>query len=232
MFVCAMWLTGIDAPAVSTLYLEKPLKSHTLMQTIARANRVYPGKTAGQVVDYINIFGALQQALGLYGGGISDDQGGYQVDTPARSKSELIIALTTAMTELGVFLTQCNIDLDAIVSANAANFTKLNLLDQASETLLDPEYKETFVAFLRQINRIFKAILPDDSADQYVPHRIAINIIYKQMREKSGLAIDDGDVLDVVRKQVNDLLDDSIETIEIKNNLPEPINIAGIDFDA
>lgn len=231
VFVCAMWLTGFDAPAVSTLYLDKPLKSHTLMQTIARANRVYPGKTAGQIVDYINIFGALQQALGLYGGGIADDQGGYQVDTPARSKSELVIALATAMSELGVFLTQCNIDLDAIVCADAENFTKLNLLDQASEILLDPEYKETFVAFLRQINHIFKAILPDDSADQFVPHRIAINVIYKQMREKSGLAIDDDDVLDVVRKQVNELLDDSIETIEIKNNLPEPINIAGIDFD-
>ena len=56
VFVCAMWLTGFDAPTVSTLYLDKPLKSHTLMQTIARANRVYAGKSAGQIVDYINIF--------------------------------------------------------------------------------------------------------------------------------------------------------------------------------
>lgn len=106
------------------------------------------------------------------------------------------------------------------------------MLDEASEILLKPEYKEEFVAFLRQINRIFKAILPDDSAAEYTPHRIAINVIYKQMREKSGLSIDDEDVLDVVRNQVNELLDESIETININSNLPEPINIAGIDFDA
>ena len=232
VFVCAMWLTGFDAPSVSTLYIDKPLKSHTLMQTIARANRVYPGKPAGQIVDYINIFGALQHALGLYGGGIAEEQGAYTVDTPARDKSELISALKTAITDLIIYLKKCDIDLQAIIDAPATDFTKLTLLDEASEILLKPEYKEEFVAFLRQINRIFKAILPDDSATEYTPHRIAINVIYKQMREKSGLSIDDEDVLDVVRNQVNELLDESIETININSNLPEPINIAGIDFDA
>ena len=232
VFVCAMWLTGFDAPSVSTLYIDKPLKSHTLMQTIARANRVYPGKPAGQIVDYINIFGALQHALGLYGGGITEEQGGYTVDTPARDKSELLSALKTAITDLIIYLKKCDIDLQAIINAPATDFTKLTLLDEASEILLKPEYKEEFVAFLRQINRIFKAILPDDSAAEYTPHRIAINVIYKQMREKSGLSIDDEDVLDVVRNQVNELLDESIETINVNSNLPEPINIAGIDFDA
>ncbi|MGH1461181.1 MAG: type I restriction endonuclease subunit R [Neptuniibacter sp.] len=232
VFVCAMWLTGFDAPSVSTLYIDKPLKSHTLMQTIARANRVYPGKPAGQIVDYINIFGALQHALGLYGGGVAEEQGTYTVDTPARDKSELLSALKTAITDLVIYLKKCDIDLHAIINAPATDFTKLTLLDEASEILLNPEYKEDFVAFLRQINRIFKAILPDDSATQFTPHRIAINVIYKQMREKSGLSIDDEDVLDVVRNQVNELLDESIETININSNLPEPINIAGIDFDA
>ncbi|MAY43515.1 MAG: DEAD/DEAH box helicase [Oceanospirillaceae bacterium] len=232
VFVCAMWLTGFDAPSVSTLYIDKPLKSHSLMQTIARANRVYPGKPAGQIVDYINIFGALQHALGLYGGGVAEEQGTYTVDTPARDKSELLSALKTAFTDLVIYLKKCDIDLQAIIDAPATDFTKLTLLDEASEILLSPEYKEEFVAFLRQINRIFKAILPDDSATEYTPHRIAINVIYKQMREKSGLSIDDEDVLDVVRNQVNELLDESIETININSNLPEPINIAGIDFDA
>lgn len=232
VFVCAKWLTGFDAPSVSTLYIDKPLKSHTLMQTIARANRVYPGKAAGQIVDYINIFGALQHALGLYGGGVSEEQGGYTVDTPARNKSELLTALKAAIMDLSVYLKKCDIDLQAIIEAPATAFTKLTLLDEASETLLNPKYKEEFIAYLRQINRIFKAILPDDSANQFTPHRIAINVIYKQMREKSGLSIDDEDVLDVVRNQVNELLDETIETINISSNLPEPINIAGIDFDA
>ena len=232
VFVCAMWLTGFDAPAVSTLYLDKPLKSHTLMQTIARANRVYNGKTAGQVVDYINIFSSLQVALGLYGGGIAEGESKYLIDSPAKDKSELVAALGIAVGELQVFLNSKHIDLSAIISSPADGFAKLTLLDNASEILLEPKNKDEFTAFLRQINRIFKAIMPDDSANQYVPCRIAINIIYSQMRVKSGLPIDDEDVLDVIRNQVNELLDESISTIQIKSNLPEPINIANIDFDA
>ena len=232
VFVCAMWLTGFDAPSVSTLYLDKPLKSHTLMQTIARANRVYEGKAAGQIVDYINIFNALQQALGLYGGGVTEGGAPYKVDSPAKDKSELVAALGIAINELIVFLGSVDIDLTQIVSASADGFAKLSLLDNASEILLEPKNKEEFTSFIRQINRIFKAIMPDDSANQYVPYRIAINIIYSQMRLKSGLSIDDEDVLDVVRNQVNDLLDESISTIRIQSNLPDPINIANIDFDA
>ena len=232
VFVCAMWLTGFDAPSVSTLYLDKPLKSHTLMQTIARANRVFEGKAAGQIVDYINIFSALQQALGLYGGGVTEGGSAYKVDSPAKDKSELVAALGVAVNELIVFLNGVCVDLNQIVSAPADGFTKLSLLDNASEILLDPKNKDEFTAFLRQINRIFKAIMPDDSANQYVPFRIAINIIYFQMRLKSGLSIDDEDVLDVVRNQVNELLDESISTIKIQSNLPEPVNIANIDFDA
>lgn len=234
VFVCAMWLTGFDAPSVSTLYLDKPLKQHTLMQTIARANRVYPGKSAGQIVDYINIFGSLQLALGMYGGGGVAEGGGAggSVDSPAIDKSELLNELAVAIVELTRFLKAKDIDIDEIVAAPTEGFTKLTLLDNASEILLKPEHNEEFVAFVRQINRIFKAILPDDSANKYVPYRIAINVIYAQMRMKSGLGVDDEDVLDVVRKQVNELLDESISTINITSNLPEPVNIAGIDFDA
>ncbi len=203
------------------------------MQTIARANRVYPGKSAGQIVDYINIFSALQQALGLYGGGqVQEGHPPYQVDSPAKDKRELAMALGVAIGELTVFLAGKGIKLDEIIAAPADGFTKLELLDNASETLLQPDYLQEFTAFVRQINRIFKAILPDDDANPYVPHRIAINVIYAQFRQKSGLEIDDEDVLDVVRNQVNELLDESISTIQIKSNLPEPVNIAGIDFDA
>lgn len=232
VFVCAMWLTGFDAPSVSTLYLDKPLKSHTLMQTIARANRVYEGKPAGQIVDYINIFSALQQALGLYGGGVAEGGSDYKVDSPAKDKSELVAALGIAINELILFLNGVDIDLNEIVSAPADGFTKLTLLDNASEILLEPKNIDEFTAFIRQINRIFKAIMPDEGANQYVPYRIAINVIYSQMRLKSGLTIDDEDVLDVVRNQVNELLDESISTIKIQSNLPEPVNIANIDFDA
>ena len=69
VFVCAMWLTGFDAESCSTMYLDKPMRNHTLMQTIARANRVFPGKYSGLIVDYANVFASLEKALAIYGAG-------------------------------------------------------------------------------------------------------------------------------------------------------------------
>src|SRR5205807_3445401 len=83
VFVCAMWLTGFDAPSCSTVYLDKPMRNHTLMQTIARANRVYRGKHSGLIVDYANVFLSLEKALAIYGTG----GGGV---TPVRDKRQLV----------------------------------------------------------------------------------------------------------------------------------------------
>ena len=75
VFVCAMWLTGFDAPTVSTLYLDKPQKDHTLMQSIARANRVTSfkingvEKKTGEIVDYYNVFRNMRKALKDYAQG-------------------------------------------------------------------------------------------------------------------------------------------------------------------
>lgn len=231
VFVCAMWMTGFDAPAVSTLYLDKPLKNHTLMQTIARANRVFPGKPAGQIVDYINIFGALQYALGMYGGGDTIKDGEPE-DSPADHKQVLFTELKQAIENATEFLTEQNISLQNIIDASTEDLKKLELLDAASEILLRPDLRDEFAAFVRQINRIFKAILPDQNAYNYIKQRVALSVIYRQMRLKSGLDVDDQDVLDVVRTQVNELIEQAIETVHIGSNLPDPVNIAGIDFDA
>src|SRR6478736_9053525 len=83
VFVCAMWLTGFDAPSCATIYLDKPMRNHTLMQTIARANRVFPGKHSGLIVDYANVFASLEKALAIYAKG----QGGA---TPVRDKRQLV----------------------------------------------------------------------------------------------------------------------------------------------
>lgn len=84
VFVCAMWLTGFDVPSLSTLYLDKPMKGHTLMQAIARANRVFPGKSCGIIVDYVNVFKYMQQALSDYA------STGDDMDYPAKDIGLLI----------------------------------------------------------------------------------------------------------------------------------------------
>ena len=91
-----MWLTGFDAPSCSTIYLDKPMRNHTLMQTIARANRVYPGKQSGLIVDYANVFASLEKALAIYGKG----RGG---ETPVRDKKELAEQLRLAVDDATAF---------------------------------------------------------------------------------------------------------------------------------
>jgi type I restriction enzyme R subunit len=96
VFVCAMWLTGFDAPSCTTVYLDKPMRNHTLMQTITRTNRVFPGKHSGLIVDYANVFTSLEKALAIYGAG----SGGK---APARDKSELVGQLAEALTAVETF---------------------------------------------------------------------------------------------------------------------------------
>ncbi|MBK9688634.1 MAG: type I restriction endonuclease subunit R [Saprospiraceae bacterium] len=92
VIVCAMWITGFDVPTLSTLYLDKPLKSHTLMQAIARANRISEGKNNGLIVDYIETYTALLDALAIYGSGGEDGNGGggEKPEPPVKPKEELI----------------------------------------------------------------------------------------------------------------------------------------------
>ena len=85
VFVCAMWITGFDVPSCSTIYLDKPMKNHTLMQTIARANRVWRDKQNGLIVDYVGIFRNLQKALAIYG--TAQRRSG---ESPIKDKVELV----------------------------------------------------------------------------------------------------------------------------------------------
>ena len=109
VFVCAMWITGFDVPNCSTIYLDKPMRNHTLMQAIARANRVYEGKLNGLIVDYIGVFRYLKSALAIYG----SDSGGHikEGDTPVKPKSALVEQLRKAITEALDFCQSKNIDL-------------------------------------------------------------------------------------------------------------------------
>ncbi|GCF08839.1 hypothetical protein KDI_24030 [Dictyobacter arantiisoli] len=101
VFVCAMWMTGFDVPSLSTIYLDKPMRNHTLMQTIARANRVFHDKVSGLIVDYVGVFRNLQKALAIYGSGSG---GGIQEgDTPVQDIDELVEELTQALAELLAF---------------------------------------------------------------------------------------------------------------------------------
>ena len=82
-----MWTTGFDVPSLSTVYLDKPLRNHTLMQTITRANRVFPEKNNGLIVAYVDVFRNLQKALAIYA------IGGKAGEVPVEEKGALVDAL-------------------------------------------------------------------------------------------------------------------------------------------
>ena len=197
VFVCAMWMTGFDVPSCSTLYLDKPMHNHTLMQTIARANRVYPGKISGVIVDYVGVFRNLERALAIYGGGGTGDK-------PVREKSALMAALQQMLAETSDLCRQQGADLAAIQEAEG--FARIRLLDDAVEALVAPEaIKRQYLDLANNVQRLYKAVLPDPAVGELAAQVKPVQVIVDKMRALAPPA----DIAPVMQ-QVEDILDDSI----------------------
>lgn len=155
VFVCAMWLTGFDVPNMSTLYLDKPMKGHTLMQAIARANRVYPNKPCGIVVDYVNVFKYMKKALSEYATG---DDG---TEFPAKDIDKLIGYIDETVTGADTFLLSLGIDIGAII-AESSTFDRLDDLRNAYNNIISKdESKEKFKVILNTLVNLYEASKPE-----------------------------------------------------------------------
>lgn len=219
VFVCAMWITGFDAPSVSTLYLDKPLQNHTLMQTIARANRVYPGKHHGLIVDYIGVFRNLQKALAVYA--IPENSDGDIVD----EKSELITLLKSELVKARSFLSGEGLDIDDIL--NAADQRKLDEIDHFTNRLLhNGETKGQFKIIASNLYSLYKSILPDESAEQFYREIMAFKVVASRIQE----VIEDDIDVSSVKRDLEKLLDRSIATGEI-SKIPNITDLSGVDFE-
>ena len=157
VFVCAMWLTGFDVKCLSCLYLDKPLKAHTLMQTIARANRVSEGKSNGLILDYIGILHPLKKALADY---TADRQGG-KGDLPTVDKEKLIARILEVIGKEKDFLKRIGFDLARLVAA--VDFQKLELLEEAADRVCESlEKKKTFSTYAAELHKLMKYADRDD----------------------------------------------------------------------
>jgi type I restriction enzyme, R subunit len=200
VFVCAMWLTGFDAPSCSTIYLDKPMRNHTLMQTIARANRVFPGKHSGLIADYANVFASLEKALAIYGAG----KGGA---TPVRDKAELIKELGKAVEAAIAFCTEHRVDIAKTESA--AGLDKVQLIGDAVDALISPDpLRKEFLAHERLVRTLFQAIKPDPAVLEFVSRVYCLGIIADEIRLRTS-GSQPADISAVMAK-VNELLDESI----------------------
>ncbi len=159
VFVCAMWMTGFDVPSVSTIYLDKPMRNHTLMQTIARANRVFAGKTHGLIVDYVGVFRDLQKALAIYAAGPVEG-------TPIQNKEVVVAALRRALQEMATQSAGLGIEAAAIMAAR--KFDRIRLLDDAVEAVLvNDETKRRYLALITEVVRLYRSVLPDVAANEF-----------------------------------------------------------------
>jgi type I restriction enzyme R subunit len=223
VFVCAMWMTGFDVPACATIYLDKPMRNHTLMQTIARANRVFRDKVHGLIVDYIGVFRNLQQALAIYatGGRASDG------NLPVRDKSVLVEQVRQAINAATDFCTAHGVDLAALQAAQG--FTRIKLVGDAVEAIIvNDSTKQRYLALATQVDRLFRAMLPDPAADTFGPARSAITVIAERIRSLAPQAD-----ISPVADQVADLLDSAIVTGQyvIPTPLPQAIGEERADYD-
>lgn len=179
VFVCAMWLTGFDVKCLSCLYLDKPLKAHTLMQTIARANRVAEGKNNGLIVDYIGIVKALRKALADYTANVGG-QGGAD---PTVDKEELIAHILDTISAAKEYLRQHDFVLQDLLDADDFEKTRylLSGVEAVSGSLED---RKQFQTYGTELIRMMKYADREDVSGQARKEYEAIEAIYRQMQKK------------------------------------------------
>ena len=225
VFVCAMWLTGFDAPSVSTLYLDKPMKGHTLMQTIARANRVFPGKANGIIVDFLDVFKYLKRALADYA---SDEDS----QAPVKHIELLFEQLKEAIAITLAFCAERGIDLSRVATEKNV-FRNLSLFyDYANIIVGNDEVRNEFKVLANTVDNLYESLRPDIFTMGFDPcDKDAI--IYLRGVVEGRIR---PDKLEAAKERISELLDQSVMVSEdpeayIVNEQGKEIDLSKIDLD-
>ena len=223
VFVCAMWLTGFDAPSCSTVYLDKPMRNHTLMQTIARANRVFPGKHSGVIVDYANVFASLEKALAIYGAGKDGKN-------PVKDKQKLVDELRSAIGDATGYCARHGVGLDDIEKLAVGRLERLQAVEDALNALISPEpVRRDFFAHERLVSTLYRAVKPDPAAFEFSGRVASITTIAEAIRAKLNPSPAD---ISGVMGDINKLLDTSITGMTIRGGGPPALDLSKINFEA
>lgn len=220
VFVCAMWLTGFDAPTLSTLYLDKPMKDHTLMQTIARANRVTSWKindvekANGDIVDYYNVFRNMKKALKDYARG----EEGLD-EAPVREKAQLFTLLDESIEQGLTFCREKEIDLAEVLSSGDV-FKRVGLFEgYANRLLSQDDWRKAFAVYENTITSLYEACKPEILGKSIVRSVAA----FQYLRGVVDAIIEQKDV-DAAALRIGQLLDESLvvdDSKSLKDGKPE-----------
>ena len=221
--VCAMWLTGFDVECLSTLYIDKPMKAHNLMQAIARANRVYPGKDFGLIVDYNGMLKSLREALAQYALG-DDGEGGAEIVVPIEERLQALIEAIEA-TEAHLR----GLGFEPTMLIGLTGFARIEgLKDGVEVAYTSDEAKRRFEVLARQVFVRFKALLMEPSAFAYAERHDNIEAIYKKLAERRDTA----DVTELL-KELHRIVNEAIRTQESGNDQADGLtfDLSQIDMD-
>ena len=201
VFVCAMWLTGFDVKCLSCLYLDKPLKAHTLMQTIARANRVAEGKSNGLIIDYVGIVKALRKALADYTANV----GGQGGDDPTVDKDLLIKRILETIEKTKDYLKTKDYDLQNLI--DASGFEKLTQLQAAANAVCGSvEDKKSFTTYASELKRLMKYTDRDEVTGAPRKEYEAIAAIYAELQKKRK-HVDTTDLMVEINQIISEYVD-------------------------
>jgi type I restriction enzyme R subunit len=223
-----MWLTGFDVPSLSTLYLDKPLQAHTLMQAIARANRVKEGKNNGLIVDYCGILKSLRKALATFAGhtgeGGFDGEGGSETDQ-LHPEEELLEELSGAIDFVRSQLQDNGFNLDTLKTA--AGFARNKAIMDAKEAVnIDDESRKKFEISARSVFRKYKACLTFKGVQVFRSDSEAISFLYKTLEEDR----DNADTSEIIQR-LNAIVSDAINVTADPESDDKVFDISKINFD-
>jgi type I restriction enzyme R subunit len=225
--VCAMWLTGFDVPTLSTLYLDKPLKAHTLMQAIARANRVAEDKNNGLIVDYCGILKNLRNALATFAGhtGVTggEEQPPPELD-PVKPEEALLADLEEAIEAVRAFLEAQGFRLETVLEKTGFERNKA-IIDAKEVVNQNDETRKRFEIICREVFKKFKACLTIKAINNYRSAYDAINIIYKSLQED----VEKADISHIMR-ELHAVIEASIEPTSGVKEPSRLYDISKIDF--
>lgn len=227
VIVCAMWLTGFDVPSLSTLYLDKPLQAHTLMQAIARANRVKEGKNNGLIVDYCGILKNLRKALATFAGhtGTDESETGEETD-PLHPEEELLAELAEAIAIVKEDLSGNGFALDKL--HKETGFEKNAALVAAKEAInINDETRKMFEISARAVFRKYKACLTFKGVVAFKEDFAAIRFIYNIL-EDDRVAADTS----VIIRKLNEIVSQAITVQDPTDDEPDRVfDISKINFE-
>ena len=204
MIVCDMLQTGFDAPIEQVMYIDKKVKEHNLLQTIARVNRVYKGKSRGYIIDYIGLANHLKLALSIYSDNDRDDILGQlkNINTEIPILEERYQRLVRLLTDRGIS------NIEAFVKQEISDVAlEFKTLEQIVDLMEDIKLRASFEVYLKKFLQSMDIILPHNSANPYKVPVYRFGYILNRVKERyKDASLDISGAGAKVRKLINEHL--------------------------